>query len=315
MALLWFVLSRVDFADMLSRLSATRIAAALLAGGCVLALQSLVAAVRLRICARLFGHQVNGFSAWTACQLGGLFSHTPMSFVGGDAVRVWHLVRSSVPLAEAAKTVLMDRALGFIGLMVLVLATSPGLYPAITDPGMWTGYVLLLAVGLTGAVAFVTLGRLRPPARHRNRVLGRIAEFVTVSRCLSAQPGEAAKAVAVAILMNAMNGLAIWAIGLAYGSGIGFVTAMIASPVVFLVAMIPISVAGWGLREGAFVIAFGLFGVSSADALAASVTFGIAVLLAYSPAAVLLVLARKRAAPAAKEAEYARASSRPTGHS
>lgn len=313
-AIFWFVLSRIDLGEMVSRLSAGRIATALLAGAFVIALQSFVAALRLQTCARLLGRDVSRFNAWTACQLGGLFSHTPMSFVGGDAMRVWHLMKSAVPLHDAAKSVLLDRALGFLGMMVLVLATSPGFYPAIKDPGTWSGYLLLVAIGVCGAFTFIALGRLRL-IRPSNRAVRAIAEFATVSRYLSVRPGQTAKAMALAFAMSVMNGLAIWVIGLAYGAGTDFFTTMVASPVVFLVAMVPISVAGWGLREGGFVVALGLFAVSSADALAVSVTFGIAVLLAYSPAVVLLLLARRRTAYAPKEAGYAPASSPPTGRS
>jgi len=43
-----------------------------------------------------------------------------------------------------------------------------------------------------------------------------------------------------------------------------------------LLAMLPISVAGWGVREGAMVVAMGLLGVAREDALATSVLFGFA---------------------------------------
>ena len=237
-----------------------------------------------------------------------------MSFVGGDAMRIWHVVKAGVPLAAAAKGVLVDRALGFVGMMVLVLATAAGFHAAIRDPALRSGYLVLLAIGLGGALTFIALGRIRLP-RSSNRVLASLAEFATVSRYLWLSPAAAAKALSLAVVMSAMNAIAIWCIGAAYGARMDFLDTMIASPIVFLVAMVPISVAGWGLREGAFVVALGLFGVSSADALAVSVTFGIAVLLAYSPAVALLLRARRQTAHAAKEAGYAPASSPPTTRS
>jgi glycosyltransferase 2 family protein len=310
--LLGFVLSRIEIGDITARLNPGRIGLALLAGAAVVALQSLLAAFRLQICVGLLGQKVGGFSAWTACQVGGLFSHTPMSFVGGDAMRVWHLARSGVGITEGAKSVLLDRALGFIGTMILVLLTSAGLYAAIGDPTMRNSYLSLVLAGAVAAFAFVALGRVRMP-RPSNRVLGVIAEFATVSRYLNRAIRKTLLAVAIALLMSLLNVVAIWLIGAAYGMSANLLTTLIATPVVFLIAMIPISAAGWGLREGAFVVAFGLFGVPSAEALTISVTFGIAVLLAYSPAAVLLLLAR-RTAPAAKAEGYVPASSPPTGY-
>ena len=179
---------------------------------------------------------------------------------------------------------------------------------------MLSGYLFLIGIGVCAAAVFVGLGRA-PAPRPSRRSLAAIAEFATVSSYLSIHPTQTAKAMALAIAMSAMNGIAIWLIGLAYGTGTDFTTALIASPVVFLVAMIPISIAGWGLREGAFVVAFGLFGVSSADALAVSVTFGIAVLFAYAPAVVLLLRARRQSAHVPTEPGYAPGSSPRTGRS
>ena len=65
-ALFWFVLSRVDFGEIMIRLHAERIALAILAGGAVILLQSVVAAIRLRICLGLIGADVSRFHTWTA---------------------------------------------------------------------------------------------------------------------------------------------------------------------------------------------------------------------------------------------------------
>jgi glycosyltransferase 2 family protein len=43
------------------------------------------------------------------------------------------------------------------------------------------------------------------------------------------------------------------------------------------IAMLPISLAGWGVREGAAVVAFGALGLPADQALAASITFGLTV--------------------------------------
>ena len=48
-------------------------------------------------------------------------------------------------------------------------------------------------------------------------------------------------------------------------------------PAVMEVAMLPISIAGWGVREGAAVVAFGTLGLPSHLALGASFAFGLVV--------------------------------------
>ncbi|MEA2874507.1 MAG: glycosyltransferase 2 family protein, partial [Hyphomicrobiales bacterium] len=46
-------------------------------------------------------------------------------------------------------------------------------------------------------------------------------------------------------------------------------------PAVLEISMLPISIAGWGLREGATVIAFGTLGVPIHQALGSSLAFGL----------------------------------------
>jgi hypothetical protein len=55
-------------------------------------------------------------------------------------------------------------------------------------------------------------------------------------------------------------------------------------PVVTVITLVPVSVGGWGVREGALVALLGLVGVPSHTALAFSVLFGVAGILASLPA-------------------------------
>jgi uncharacterized membrane protein YbhN (UPF0104 family) len=54
-----------------------------------------------------------------------------------------------------------------------------------------------------------------------------------------------------------------------------------------LIMMMPISIAGWGIREGAMIVALGYAGVKSSDAFAISVAFGLIYVLAGIPGGVL----------------------------
>ena len=52
-----------------------------------------------------------------------------------------------------------------------------------------------------------------------------------------------------------------------------------------LAATIPISVAGWGIREGALVYLFGLYGIRPDTAFAVSILYGFALTLSSAPGA------------------------------
>jgi hypothetical protein len=85
-----------------------------------------------------------------------------------------------------------------------------------------------------------------------------------------------------------------------------FVMVMFAST---LVAAIPISFAGWGLREGSFVMLLGAYGVAPQTAFAVSVLAGLCQLAASIPAASLLLGGLGRVSDAAPVAADERSSS------
>jgi hypothetical protein len=58
-------------------------------------------------------------------------------------------------------------------------------------------------------------------------------------------------------------------------------------PPVILVTVIPVSIAGWGLREGAMVVAFGFINVPAGAAFAMSVLFGLTLAVASLPGSLL----------------------------
>ncbi len=61
----------------------------------------------------------------------------------------------------------------------------------------------------------------------------------------------------------------------ALGIAISFTDCFALVPVSLLIAMIPISLASWGVREAAFIYAFGFAGIAAGDALVLSLLFGI----------------------------------------
>jgi glycosyltransferase 2 family protein len=63
------------------------------------------------------------------------------------------------------------------------------------------------------------------------------------------------------------------------------------------IAMLPISIAGWGVREGAAVVAFGTLGIPAVMAFGASVLFALLTLVLGLSGGVSWLLARRPAPP------------------
>ena len=69
---------------------------------------------------------------------------------------------------------------------------------------------------------------------------------------------------------------AVVLIGMGVDAKLAFGCALLV-PAVMEIAMLPISIAGWGVREGASIVAFGTLGLPPHNALGASVAFGLIV--------------------------------------
>ncbi len=199
------------------------------------------------------------------------------SSIGGDAVRVLVLKRCGVALAEGMMSVLLDRVAGLLGLLGLVLfgLLLGGVPKGAEDAALAAGVAAGLAV----------LGVLLAPWIAARPAVGRLATRLGLERTLQAgaalmrDPAGALDLLALSVLPHALNVAMAWCAAQALGLAIGWEPLMLAVPLALLVMTLPVSVAGWGVREAVLVFVLGRSGVAAHDALAVSVTWG-ALLLA-----------------------------------
>ena len=93
--------------------------------------------------------------------------------------------------------------------------------------------------------------------------------------------------VAIAVLDPRLVGCAIWSLGHAQGFGLSVLDAAALFAVIGGIALIPITVGGWGMRELAVTALLQPHGVPLERALFFSVSFGLVVLLASSVGAIV----------------------------
>ncbi|MBE9556580.1 MAG: flippase-like domain-containing protein, partial [Proteobacteria bacterium] len=78
------------------------------------------------------------------------------------------------------------------------------------------------------------------------------------------------------------------------GLNVGLFESLVLVPAVILLSTVPVSIGGWGLREGLMVVALGLAGVPADAALSVSILFGLAMIVAGLPGGVLWLMAGGR---------------------
>lgn len=240
--------------------------------------------------------------------IGHFFNQTLPSTVGGDAMRIWGAWRAGLTPGNAAATVILDRAVSLAGLLALTACCMPWLLALVRDPAARSAIVLVVSAGLAGFLAFAVAAHF--PALIPDWRLAR--GFAARARRLLASPSRLVAALALSAAGFACCSYMIFQLAQALGTGLTFAQALVLVPPVLLVSVIPVTVAGWGLREGAMVVALGFVGVEPAAAFATSVLFGLAVALTSLPGTVLW-LTSSYATRNTREAESFAAAARRAG--
>jgi len=81
------------------------------------------------------------------------------------------------------------------------------------------------------------------------------------------------------------------------GLPLGFADSLALVPAIMLITFFPLSVAGWGVREGAAIVLLGTAGIATDGALAVSVLFGLGLLIAGLPGLVIWLVAGRAGRP------------------
>jgi hypothetical protein len=229
-----------------------------------------------------------GFAAALALVFIGLFFNQALpSNIGGDAMRVWRLFRTGSSLGRAVGSVMLDRVLAMVGLALVVvvgLTLNPGL---IADGAALAVLWAMVGAVLGGAGVLLVFDRLLAPLRRilPDRAVGAGSALARDARAALLDRRRGPALIAVSMAAHVLNVGIVYALAIGLGIDVRFGDMVALVPPVILVAMLPISFGGWGVREGAMIAALAYAGVPADAALALSVAFGLAILLCALPGA------------------------------
>ncbi len=191
----------------------------------------------------------------------------------GRAVRI----RKQGDLIRAAQSVAVERIIGQVAIFILI---ALGFTCAFVLPGgiIWPTYVLggIVALLIIAAVFLVLV----------NRKTGQRPVFVLLMSSLKDIKLQVYGMVIACLLI-----FSLFACARATGTNVppeGWFTLL---PLILSAMLIPLSIAGWGWREGAAAALFPLIGASPDAGIATGIVYGGAMMVAASPALYFMVLA------------------------
>jgi len=242
-------------------------------------MQTVLSSLRWRLTAAQLGIRIDRATALREYYLSQVVNQVLPGGVLGDAGRAIR-ARAQAGLMVSSQAVVFERIAGQLALLAVLLAAFlatlavPG---GTTWPAMATATAWIVAAGV-GLVALAGwfLARIGSPVRAVPRVARDFARAF-------AAPAVRWRQLSLSLGTAGCNVAAFAFCGAAVGAGLPIATALVLVPLILFAMVIPISVSGWGLREGAAAAVFPLAGATAAEGLAASVAFGLIFLAASLP--------------------------------
>jgi uncharacterized membrane protein YbhN (UPF0104 family) len=286
----WYIARQIDGPNFIRLISSMSVPWVMLATLAILVELPLAALRWGNIIDLLDSHRHTPFGTITALTAIGLFFGQVLPFLAGDTIRFWLLTRLGYAWREALVSTLIDRGVGLLALVAIsffiVLCPSP-----LADESGYRGiaqqaFGIILAVGVGGLALARPISAIFVRWRF-TRWLGQFG-FMAYDVLLRSRRSPAIFGLAVSV--HVLTVLSIWCLGRALHLALSLFDAGVLFTVMISVALLPISVGGWGLREMAVTSLLHSHGVPLEQALLLSVSFGVVLTIAFMPGATVWAL-------------------------
>jgi glycosyltransferase 2 family protein len=223
----------------------------------VLLLRASGIAIRARAAARLF--LVSSFVG----------SFLPAG-VGADAARAYGLARETTTGSEALASVAVDRILGVFSIVVMSMVGVLAWAPARGD---WRIAVAILAATIACSAVFWAGDWLRsaiPDAHHDHAIARRVLRLSDAVGRYRGRSGVLAHVMAWSLFVQLLRITQAYFLGLGLGLTVPYSYYLLFMPLGLLMLLLPISVSGFGIPQGAIVWLLRPVGVPDAQSYALS---------------------------------------------
>lgn len=216
--------------------------------------------------------KISRYELWRAYWAGLFFNNFLPSSIGGDALRIFWVGKLTGDTAGSTSSVVVERIIATAGLALVGLVGS---FLIIGPDRRIQILFLALLLGSLFLLALMVWGRLPVRlARKSNRVIDFIKGMVNHGARLRGKPGK----MAMVLLLSVLFQITVVGVNLAIFKALGINQLNLADlvyviPATSVAAMLPVGINGYGVRESAYVVLLGAYGVNQGISFAASVLF------------------------------------------
>jgi hypothetical protein len=329
-ALLVLILFRfARLSDFGAALGSARLPLVLAALACIF-LDRVLMAYRLLFLLREIGVRLSLWEMTKLFFVSNFVGNVLPSSAGPDVVRAY-LLREQAPVSKTVPVIFVDRVIGLASQMLLVFAAFLATAFTLTTLGEAArraaalaalGFVLLAGAG----AVFLRRAWMRRLGGLASRVFGegilleKAKVFYATCCTLKDHPGSSLRAFGVSFLNHTVSILSVYLLARAVWIEVPLLYFFILCPVIHFLVLVPISINGLGLQEGAYVVSLARLGVPQAEAFLLSLMLRVVTLASTLPGSVFYLargtygesVGRQTATtPKTSAAAAARPSSRP----
>ncbi len=200
------------------------------------------------------------------------------TLIGGDIVRGYAIYRITEGRDASIASILADRLSGFAALVGIALITLGLAYDQIRDP-LVAVMILTVAAAFSVMIAVLLHDQMKERASGLLRIIGlarfqaKLQGLVEALQRYRGHRRALGQAIALSVLLQALIIVTYYLIGVGLNLGVPIAYFFLYVPLITFVSMLPVSVAGLGVREGGVVYFFAKVGVDAATALTMSLAW------------------------------------------
>jgi hypothetical protein len=216
--------------------------------------------------------------------LGSFINQTPLTIIGGDISRMISLKNKGIKLTSGFVAVSLDRLLGMFSLLLLTSVLLHNFSQILENAVLFNMILLVVLIGWIGLV-FLTLFKIFNINIKKINFINQLS--VSLINIIKS-PIILVKIVILSLLLNFLTILLVYLICFSIEINISLLNCLYIVPITMYFSLLPLSIGGWGVREGMFVITFGALLIGVEQSLAVSIVLGSLNLFIALPGAFML---------------------------
>lgn len=222
---------------------------------------------------------------------GSMFNQVLPTSIGGDALRVAELKMNGNQLTESFYGVFIDRIAGLIGLLLINLFANQ-FDPDLLPEQVYYSINIILIGALFGLFVLMAIHKFE--IFNRYKITRLFYDLSDRFRLIYKTPKRISQQVGLSILIHLFAMVAIFGLGHSVGINEPLIVYLVLVPPAILLTVLPISFAGWGVREGALVALFLLIGINENQVLAMSILYGLVLIISALPGLVFYLRSKHK---------------------